>query len=248
MISIEARRLAMRGRFSLMVGVATAFGIFNLLDSEALRFSGAFSVAGGLAFQGLAPLIAGVVSAGAVAEDRSRGFSPLVMSRGLSRGRYLAAKAAAMALAAGAATLAACVLILVAAAVLLPGGETAEEHLTGPLPALFTSQPLLNDVVAIGFLVMATAGLAISGVLVGALVPNEYIAAAVPFVLTIAATFLADGVFTLVSPYTYLELDHEYVTVLPEPLLAVASPLYWTCFALTCFGTAVAAAAWRELS
>lgn len=248
LISIETRRLVARGRFLLVVGVAAAFGVFNLLDSEPLRFAGSFSAAGGLAFQGVAPLIAGVVSAGALAEDRSRGFPHLLMSRGLSRNRYLAAKAAAMALAAGAATLAACALILVAAAVLVPGGETGAESPTGPIPALFASQPLLNDVVAIGFLVVATAGLATSGVVVGTLVPNEYLAVAAPFVVTIAALFLLSGSSALVSPFTYLELDREYVKVLPDSLLAVGNPIYWACFALTCVGTGAAAAAWRELS
>jgi len=250
LIAIEARRLVTRGRFSLMVAVAAAFGVFNLLDShsEPLRFAGSFSAAGGLAFQNVAPLIAGVVSAGALAEDRNRGFPHLLMSRGLSRNRYLAAKAAAMAVAAGAATLAACVLIIVAAAVLVPGGETGADSLTGPIPALLASEPLLSDLVAIGFLVMATAALATSGVAVGTLVPNEYIAAAVPFIVTIAASFLLSGAFTLVSPFTYLELNREYVAVLPASLLTVASPIYWACFALTCLGTGVAAATRREFS
>lgn len=254
LISIEARRLVTRGRFALMVAVGAGVGVFNLLDySDPLGFAGSFSVAGGEAFGELAPLIAGVVSAGALAEDRMRGFPHLFMSRGLSRNRYVAAKAAAMALAAGAATLAACVLILVAAALLgiVQGGETTgAEGLSGPIPALLASQPLLNDVVGVGFLVIATAGLATSGVVVGALVANEYIATAIPFVVTIAAVFLIPpiGWATLVSPYTYLELGREYAFVLPDSVLAVASPVYWACFALACVATGVAAAAWRELS
>lgn len=247
LISIETRRLVTRSRFWIMVGVAVAFGVYNLLNEESLRFSGSFAIAGGLAFQGMAPLIAGVVSAGALAEDRSRGFPALLMSRGLSRRRYLAGKASAMALAAGAASLVACILILLAGALLLPGGEIAGERPPGPIPTLFAAQPLLNDLVAIGFLMLATAGLATSGVLVGALVPNEYVAAAVPFVLTVALLFLLSGPATLVSPFTYLELGREYVTVLPETLLPVGGVIYWVSFALAALAAGVVAATWREL-
>jgi len=247
LISIETRRLVTRGRFWIMVGLTAAVGVFNLLDEESLRFGGSFAIAGGLGFQGMAPLVAGVVSAGALAEDRSRGFPALLMSRGLSRGRYLAGKAVAMALAAGAASLVACVLILAAGALLLPGGEIAGERPPGPIPSLFAAQPLLNDLVAIGFLVLGTAGLATSGVLVGAVLPNEYVAAGVPFVITIALLFLLSGSATLLSPFTYLELGREYVTVLPESLLPVGGVIYWVCFALVTVAAGIVAAKWREL-
>lgn len=250
LISVETRRLVVRGRFWVMVGVTAALGVFNLLDREALdslRFSGSFAMAGGLAFQGMAPLVAGVVSAGALAEDRSRGFPALLMSRGLSRRSYLAGKAVAMALAAGAATLVACLMILLAGALLLPGGETAAPHPPGPIPSLFAAQPLLNDLVAIGFLVLATAGLATSGVLVGALVSNEYLAAAVPLAITIALLFLLSGSATVVSPFTYLDLGSEYVTVLPDSLLPVGGVSYWVCFTLAAVVAGALAARWREL-
>lgn len=250
LISIETRRLVTRGRFWAMVGVAVAFGVFNLLDGgdlAELRFSGSFVLAGGLAFQGVAPLIAGVVSAGALAEDRSRGFPALLMSRGLSRRRYLTAKAAAMALAAAAATLAACVLIVLAGAVLLQRGESSSDTVTGPIPNLFVSSPFLNDLVAIAFLVLGTAGLAITGVLVGVLVSNEYVAAVVPFFVTVGAAFLIEGSATIISPFTYLDLGNEYTTDLPRSLLPVGAVVYWACFSAVTVVAGVAAARWREL-
>jgi hypothetical protein len=254
----ESRRLAVRGRCWVVVVFAVAASVYELLGLRAellgemnLRVGGALGLglsSGEYVLQVFIPLIAGVVSAGALAEDRAQGRTALVMARGLSCAQYLLARAVSMALAAAGATVVTCGAVLVISALVLPWGGSTTLDFVGPVPAVFRVEPFMSDLITVLFLGIGAAGLAMTGVLVGVLVANEYVAAAVPLLVVGFALFVFDSPpLAWVSPFTYVELGREYPVQVPEVLLFVAAPLYWALFAVVVVALALAVFRGREL-
>lgn len=192
------------------------------------------------------PLIAGLTTAGSLAADRHKRFPALVMARGISRRRYLLVKAASMGSAAGLATFASCGLILLTALALLPwnpttlAGNSLQRTL---LPGLFAYSPVLYDLFLAGIVSLASASLALSGLVVGSMVTNEYVAAAVPLVLVLGGTFATGNMPLLpyLSPDVYLWLLDVYPYSVPPVWRPFAAPLYWVLFGAACtvVGTAI---------
>lgn len=202
---------------------------------DAVRVFGAFSYYGAEVFVGIAPLVAGIAAAGSLAADRSLRYPALVMVRGVSRRQFVLAKATAMAVTAGLTTLMSCGLLLIFAALLFPWGSTEliGNYDVQPFPELFVEHPLLNDLVTAMALSLGAASLALSGLIVGALFANEYVAAAAPFLSVIVGGYMAGGgIAAIFSPYTYLDLQVTYSSVLPPSMLLFAAPLYWSAFAI----------------
>lgn len=240
----------MTGRWVFWIGIAVfaASGVWNIL-----RFNvpdpgllGAFSylAVGGEVSATAIPVFVGLVVAGSLAADRRRGYPRMVLARGISRTQYLFTKAAAMAGVAGLGTLLSCLAMFAVAALFLPWaparGLASPDRLNmGPYPGLLESQPLINDLVLALLLSLAAGALALSGLAFGTLVANEFVAAAVPFVLTVGGiyVFRAEAVLWL-GPYTQLDLASSYPYALPPWAWSFTAPLYWTIFALLCLAVA----------
>jgi hypothetical protein len=206
---------------------------------------GAFSyLAAGGSFATALPVFVGLVVAGSLAADRRRGYPLMILVRGISRRRYLLTKAAAMASVAGLGTLLSCLATFVVAAFSLPWapaqGLASPDRLNmGPYPGLLESYPLVNDLVLALLLSLGAGALVLSGLAFGALVVNEFVAAAVPFVLVVSGIYIfrARAVLWL-GPYTQLDLTSSYPYALPPWAWPFTAPLYWTVFALLCITVA----------
>lgn len=206
----------------------------HVMDSVTIRLFGAISESGmTAAFYIFAPLMAGMVAAGSLAADRSRRYPALVLVRGVSRAQYLFAKAAGMAGAAGVSVFLSCALAFVAAAFIYPWGASTvnDPRLpASPFLELFRSYPLVHDLVLVALLSLATGSLALSGLAIGAVVANEYVAAATPFCVVIGGIFLLRGPLIVLGPETYLSLTESYAGNLPQTLWPYAAPVYWVAF------------------
>lgn len=188
----------------------------------------------------LIPVFVGVVVAGSLAADRRRRYLSLVLVRGISRVRYLFVKAAAMTFVAGSGAFLSFVLAFLGAALLIPWGPTTVRGSRGPYPELLMSHPFANDLVFMLLLSLGAAALALSGLVFGAVVANEYVAAAVPFVLVFGSLFLLRGPLTFLGPYTQLDLLQSYTYFLPRWAWSFTAPVYWLVFILTCVAIAAA--------
>lgn len=227
----------------LALAAAGSSSVLQQADPQPKLF-GAFSY---LAFQNnlvdLIPVFVGLTVAGSLAADRRRRYPALVLARGISRTRYLLTKAAAMAAAAGFGTFLSCALVFVAAAFFLPWGpmirpEYADRGSMGPYPGLLESYPLVNDVALAALLSLGAAALAMSGLAFGAMVANEFVAAAVPFVIFIGGTFVFRDDLLFLAPYTNLDLLTSYPYSLPPWAWSFTAPVYWSVFACVCVATA----------
>lgn len=230
---LEVARHVPRWRFWLLVVVMAAAGTFNALDARAasnltLRAAGTFSFAGAEPFQGLAALTGAVVAGASLAEDRRRGYHPLVLARGFTRRRYLAAKAVAAFLVAALAVLVASGIALAVFALVLPWGSTEVPFAAvGPAPDLFETRPALHDALVALLMAGAAGAFAMVSTAVGAAVANEYLAIAVPFVAVLVALAVPAGPLELLVPYTYLDLSWGYLRAFGPTWRAVAAPIYW---------------------
>jgi ABC-type transport system involved in multi-copper enzyme maturation permease subunit len=237
----------------LGVVVLTAVGVRNVLQPSVPEpgLFGAFSylAVGGLFATSLAAFV-GLVVAGSLAADRRRGYPRMVLVRGISRTRYLLTKAAAMAAVAGLGTLLSCLATFVVAAFFLPWeparGLASPDRLNmGPYPGLLEGHPLVNDLVLALLVSIGAGALALSGLAFGAVVANEFVAAAVPFALLVGGIYVfRAGSLLWLGPYTQLDLVGSYPYSLPQWAWPFTAPIYWGVFALLC--VAVAALLTRE--
>lgn len=238
--------MARRWAFGIGVLALAAVGWSNVVLNapSGLGLFGAFSyfaISDSLVL--LIPVFVGVVVAGSLAADRRWQYPTLLLARGFSRSRYLLTKAVAMATVAGLGTFLSCALVFVGAALFLPWEPTgrpeyAESGAMGPYPGLLASHPFANDVALAALLSLGAAALALSGLAFGAAVANEFVAAAVPFVLLVAGIFVFRGELLFLGPYTQLSLTSSYPYSLPRWAWAFTAPLYWFVVALGCVGAA----------
>lgn len=175
------------------------------------------------------PLVAGAV-AGTLAEDRRKGHTLLVLSKGVSRGQYLLSKLL------GTAASSALVLVLVLAgfyvivASLWPPGRVTwrMDDVRWPIGvanALYKQNPLAHDMLVASIYIVTAASLSLVGVLAGAIVANEYVAMASPPLFTVLATVVFREVWELLSPEHYLSLS--YIRDVPVWLRPYGAFLYW---------------------
>ncbi|NOK60853.1 MAG: hypothetical protein GFH27_549289n164 [Chloroflexi bacterium AL-W] len=199
------------------------------------RFAGSLTLAQGLWLSLVLPIIAGVVAAGSLAEDRRSGYTWLVLAQGLSRRQYVLSKAVVMSLTAVLVALIGYSCFFIGAALTLPWGDSIVPRgeggsllpIPGPVPDLFLTNPLLNDLLGVGMLIVATGVLALIGLPAGSLTSNIYIVSALPFVLFIVGLYSLTGAFAIINPYTYLDVWWDYKMVVPESALVYAGFVYW---------------------
>lgn len=178
--------------------------------------------------------------AGSLAADRRRNYPVLVLARGVSRGRYVCTKAAAMGTVAGLGVFSSCLLAFGAAAPFLAGGTGRTVSPAGPYPGLLASHPLVNDVVLAVLVSAGAAGLVLTGLAFGSAVANEHVTAAVPVVVLIGGIFVfRTPALLFLGPYTQLSLAHSYTYALPRWAWAFTAPVYWCVFAGVCVAAAV---------
>ncbi len=257
LFNLEVHRLITRPRFWVMQALVLALGwnsLSQLIQNNqtgqpllVLRLGGLLTALQAEWLWLIIPILVGVAVAGSLAIDRRQYYLTFLLVRGIGRTRYFLIKAWAMACGAMISVLTSCLLILLLAAcyvpvgntVFLPGrgldGRTLPPTLPGPLPALAATQPWMNDIAAIGMLVLASAALAMSGLAVSALIANEYLATAVPFVGTLAAIFVLRGPAEILQPMTHLNLWRVYPRLVPAEWQPYAAPLYWLCVGGVCF-------------
>lgn len=269
LIFIETRRLVTQLRFGSALVLMLSLSIYSVYRELAwtaggAHIQGAISLAASDWLPSATPLVVGVVAAGSFAEDRRRGYVPLVLARGISRRQYLLAKGTAMALTSALAMLLGCLIFVAIASVSLPAGRTpltdgvgvdvagnrviipAAAYYPGPVPQLFGYSPVLNDALSILIVMLGAGALASTGLLVGALIANEYIAAAVPLCLVFVALFALFNRADVLSPYTYLDVWNLYRR-LPRSILSYAVFIYWPVFSALVVGLAAAIFVRREL-
>jgi ABC-type transport system involved in multi-copper enzyme maturation permease subunit len=121
-------------------------------------------------------LVASIVAAGALAEDRRTRYARLVLSRGYSRRTYALAKALAMALSGGLVT------------GLGLGGFLLLAWIQLPVQGWTISIPDL--LLPLAMLSLSAAGLSVAGFLAGTISSNVYVASAMPIIVIIATGFL----------------------------------------------------------
>jgi hypothetical protein len=108
----------------------------------------------------------------------------------------------------------------------------------GPVPYLFSYSPVLNDGLSILMVMLGAAALASTGLLVGVLIANEYLAAAAPFFLVLVGLFVLFNRADVLSPYTYLDVWIRYRSELPQGVLSYAIFIYWLVFSALVVGLA----------
>lgn len=238
---LETRRIALRTRFWVIVAAVVALGIVGIVSIPPIwnadqvqippLFQGVFSHELSHHFVLLTPLLAGVISAGSLAEDRRRGYHLLILQRGVTRMQYLLAKAVATFAAAALAGLLVGAGMLAAAALLLQPGRfpwvQGAPPLYGPLPSLLASRPVLHDLLTIAMIAVGAGGLASLGIALGALIPNEYIIIGAPFLVVLGSAFVVPRASAALSPYTYVDIKTTYPLALPVGVLPYAAFVYW---------------------
>jgi ABC-type transport system involved in multi-copper enzyme maturation permease subunit len=193
----------------------------------------------------IVPLFVGLSVAGSLAADRGRGYPNLVLIRGVSRARFLFAKATAMAVAAALAFFASCAVVFSISTFFYPWGVTAvlgdvnsvlarDPNALGPFTSLFLYSPLLHDLLTVGLLSLGAAALALSGLAVGTLVKNEYVASAVPFVIVLGGALVPGGALKFLGPDAYLDLWGYGGSSLAVSWPFIAQILYWSAFGTSC--------------
>lgn len=150
-----------------------------------------------------------------------------------------------MAAVAGFGTFLSSTLMIALAALLLPWGPTmrpqyAEPGAMGPYPGLLANYPFVNDLALAALLSLGAAALALSGLVFGVVVANEFVAAAVPFVLLIGGIFVFRDGLLFLGPYTQLSFTASYPYSLPRWAWSFAAPVYWSAFAFACVAAAAA--------
>ncbi|SFD90486.1 hypothetical protein SAMN04487819_1059 [Actinopolyspora alba] len=234
----ELWRLLLRYRFAVAVLLAGVVGAVVMVGMNPVAGSrgslyeihvfGALSESFLGVYAFLVPLMAGVAAAGSLAEDRARDYPQWILIRGVGAGRFLGVKAVAMFLTTVTAFLMSQLIVFCTATVVFPWGTTAPpvgaEHLLGNhlAPELFVAAPAMHDLMLVAMLSVAAGVLSLTGLVVGALIANEYLAAAVPFLLVVGSALVLEGPARRLSPYTYLELDTS-----PGPGSTGAVLLYW---------------------
>lgn len=248
LFKVELKRMIWTKRFWFLVLATSILGAYPMFECsplgntslggvETMRLFGAFSYCGSTTYAFVTPLLAGLVAAGSLAADRHTRYPILILVRSISRMKYLLVKSATMAVSAGFAVLASCALAFMASAFFYSwGATTINDRSTafGPFPSLLESSPLLYDIVFAVLLSLAAAGLALSGLIVGTLVANEYMAMATPFFLFAVSALAVGDRFAALSPSTYLWLQEDYIFHTPAEWLPFAAPLYWTTFGAIC--------------
>lgn len=196
---------------------------------------GAFGINAPILYTFVAPAIAGLVSSGSLAADVRRGYPDLLRVRGVTSSGYLTIKALAMFCAAALGTFLPSVLSVALAFLYLPFRPTTSKIPVEPFSHLFSSNPAAYDLLVSALLSVGAGALALSGLAVGAVLANEYAAAACPFALTVSLALFAsaNGFLRPLQPEFYLNLREGYGTLTPQ-WQTLAAPLYWTCFSLGC--------------
>jgi ABC-type Na+ efflux pump permease subunit len=160
-----------------------------------------------------------------LAQDRRSGFTLTFLSRGLSRGRYLAAKLLGASASGALLTLMTLLCFYGMVAILWPHGRVTAMQGYGPSPELFRENPLASDLLVASMHLTAAAALPLVGVLAGLIVANEYVAMAAPLLFAILATIVFREVWEPLSPELYLSLTHK--DFLPPGLYIWGPYLYW---------------------
>lgn len=232
----EIKRMILRPFPILLAGIIVAIGIFGIIqpNGQPNRIIAFWSVQKPFMLNLMVPVIAAIVSAGSLAWDRRTGYTQLILARGLSRQAYFYTKAFAMAIAASLVILSGYIVFYLLAIFLLPWGVSNPAGIVqniqgypGPVPPLFLTNPLLNDLLGIAMMVTATGALALVGVLAGVLIKNEYIATITPFAFFLGGGLLLGGSLAVYSPFTYTDVWGNYQLRLPLELLPYASFIYW---------------------
>lgn len=244
-VQSEIRRMFARPRLWLIVALIGLLGSIPLLQGhirgDEARVGGALSLGLPSKLALLWPLLAGIAVAGSVSEDRTVGYLLAVRSRGLSHLQYVSGKALAMfCTGAGAAALC-CVAFFLAALFTLPWGQSVLHSLQpigsdpfpGPIPSLFQRSPVLNDLVGVSLIILGTAALSLTGIVVGALWNNEYVAMALPLGLFLIGVYLPRSLRFL-SPNVYLEVWWQYRVVISAHNWPWAGYLYWGVLSAVC--------------
>jgi hypothetical protein len=243
LVRSELTRLLFRRRLLLVLALLLALAIHDMAGAR--TSPGVPGLYGVLAYwrgDGVYyPILAGVVSAGALASDLEEGYTGLVLSRRIDRRQYLLSKAAAMFLAAALVAVLYHLFLVAAAAVLLPWQDALMyadqqvlylrkgyviETLPGPVPELYVTHPILNDLILVTMLAIGAGALATMGLIPASLGGSVYLCMGFPLLWYLIMLYLSGEGFTALSPYHYL--DVYYTFRLPPRAQRVASwLLYW---------------------
>lgn len=195
--------------------------------------------------------VAGVVGS-SLADEQRRGIALMSLSRGVTRSRYVLAKALGAAASGALLTAAGIACFYVLVAIRWPWGRVdVELHapLAGPVPALFRWSPLANDLLGASMIVAEGAALSTVAVLASTLTSNRYLVMATPLLLVLAGAVLnEEGVWAPGLPIIYLTLSGTYVHAIPAALQPFAAFLYWAVFAVIFTAAARWIFARRELT
>ncbi|NOK59778.1 MAG: hypothetical protein GFH27_549285n302 [Chloroflexi bacterium AL-W] len=248
--------MIIRPRFWVMVIITSLMFSYELFmrhaDNRELRLGGVLSLTGSPLIALLIPITSGIVSSGSLAQDRRCGYTILVLARGISRQQYLVIKIFTTIIVSALATLFGILGFLLISSCIVPWGNTIVappqdgRWLPGPVPQLFSRNPLLNDLLCLAMLTVATSVLSLLGLFISTIVNNEYIAMVTPFTLTVGSVYLLRGSFEIVSPYSYLEVWNMYRNMVPLDMLFYAAFVYWFVVACVfCIGSLLIFI-WRE--
>ncbi|WP_165631557.1 MULTISPECIES: hypothetical protein [unclassified Actinopolyspora] len=238
LLRCELRRLLLRYRFVVTVLLAGVVGSVVMAGTNPMagsrgslyeiRVFGALSESLLSIYAFLIPLVGGVAAAGSLAEDRARNYPQWILVRGVGAGRFLGVKAVAMFLTTAMAVLLSQVIVFGTAAAVFPWGATDAPAGTDYLvPELFMAAPAVHDLMLVVMLSVAAGVLSLTGLVVGAMIANEYLAAAVPFLLVVGGALVLEGPAKRLSPYTYLDLGTS-----PGPGSMSAVLVYWSVVAV----------------
>lgn len=233
----EIKRMLWRP-FSLVLGaLIVIIGLAGIIqpNGHPNRLFAFWSVQRPFMLNLLIPIIAGIVSAGSFAWDQRTGYTQLIMMRGFSRRTYLLSKAVAVAVSAGLVTLLGYISFYCIGVFFLPWGvsnpgslfyETINDY-PGPVPSLFFSNPILNDLLGIAIASLATGTLALLGMLTGIFIKNEYVAPVTPFGFFLTGGLLLNGTLGVLNPFTYVDIWGQYKYKVQLEALPYAGFLYW---------------------
>jgi hypothetical protein len=264
MFRAELKQLLFRRRIVFVLAVGLFFSVQEIRIGWGKEYvPGLFGVLTAVVTNRLVfAMMAAVVSADALASDLRSGYTALLLSRGVSRRDYLLSKAAAMFLASALVAALYNLLLLAAAAVLLPWRDAMhypdqlemylkngfiDSTVPGPIPALFITHPVLNDLLLIVLQAIGTGALATLGLIPAALGAGTYVAVCFPLLWFLVGMYLESEGLKFLSPDRYLNVWHTYRWAPPRGNSPAFWFLHWAVTMATSTGFALVVGEKREI-
>jgi len=234
LISIELKRLLIRKRFRITFFGILIYGIYQIIYYR-MEVSGPYTTYI-LFFHNtftelplFIPIVSGVICGDSVTIDREKGFIYFILSRGVSRGKYILSKGIGMATASAICWGALLFILYLICLIAFPHTTTgiiSSNLLRLRNIKLFMYSPVLYVFLIIICYMLAIAAFSGISLFTSVWTKNPYVTALMPFVVFIIGLISFYGPLRIINPYAYLALNDPVQMFSPNMHTIL---LYWFC-------------------